>query len=82
MEGGCAYTPVPPGLPHGVPFDPGCVGCVALATAAEAALMTPNPNGNLNRIDYSIKADFQMEPYLGTLHQGPLRTNLALWHVS
>ena len=32
---------------------------------------------NLDRIYYSIKADFQMEPYLGTLHQGPLRTT---WH--
>ena len=29
-------------LPHGAHFDPG-VGCIALATAAETALMTPIP---------------------------------------
>ena len=40
-------------------------------------LMTPNPDSNLDRIYCSIKADFQMEPYLGMLHQGPLRTTLA-----
>ena len=62
-------------LPHEAHFDPG-VGCVALATAAEKGLMTPYPNSD--RVHYSIKADFQMEPYLGTLHhQGPLRTSLA-----
>ena len=63
-------------LPHGAHFDPG-VGCTALATAAETALMTPKADSNLDRIYYSIKNDFQMEPYLGTLHQGPLRTTLA-----
>ena len=45
----------------------------ALATATETALMTPNPDSDLDR-DYSIKADFQMSHYLDILHQGPLRT--------
>ena len=43
--------------------------------------MTPNPDSNLDRIYYSIKADFQMEPYLGTLHQGSLRTPLARFRL-
>ena len=53
-------------LPHGPYFEPG-VGCVALATAAEIALMTPNPESNLDRLYHSIKVDFQMELCLGTL---------------
>ena len=67
-------------LPHGAYFDPG-VGCAALATAAETALMTPNPDSNLDRIYHSIKADFQMEPYLATLHQAPLRTTSARFRL-
>ena len=56
-------------------------GCVALATAAEIALKTPNPDSNVDCVYYSIKADFQMEPYMGTLHQGPLCTTLACFRL-
>ena len=79
MGAGCARTPVPVGLtlPHGAQVDPE-VRCVALATAAETGLMTPNPDSNLDGVYYSLKVDFDwMEPYLGTLHRGPLRTTLA-----
>ena len=69
------HSPLGITLPHGTHFDPE-VGCVALATAAETALVTPNTDSNLDHLYYSIsiKADFQMEPYMDTLHQGPLRT--------
>ena len=39
--------------------------------------MTPSPSNNLDRVYYSFKTTFQMEPYLSELHRGPQRTTLC-----
>ena len=56
-------------------------GCTAMAAAAETALMTPTLDNNLDRVYYSFKTDFRMEPYLTQLHRGPLRTTLARFRL-
>ena len=67
-------------LPLGAQFDPG-VGCEALAAAAETALLTPNPDSNMDRIYYSFKEGLRMEPFLYELYRGPLRTTLARFRL-
>ena len=65
-------VPLPP---LGAQFGPE-VGCEALATAAETALLSPNPD-SMARLYYSFKEGLKMEPFLYKLHRGPLRTTLA-----
>ena len=52
-----------------------------MAAAAEIALVTPTLDNNLDRVYYSFKTDFRMEPYLTQLHRGPLRTTLARFRL-
>ena len=64
----------------GADFNPEA-GCTAMAAAAETSLMTPTLDDNLDRVYYSFKTDFRMEPYLTQLHRGPLRTTLARFRL-
>ena len=64
----------------GADFNPEA-GCTAMAAAAETALMTPTLDNNLDRVYYSYKTDFRMEPYLTQRHRGPLRTALARFRL-
>ena len=41
----------------------------------------PTLDNNLDRVYYSFKTDFRMEPYLTQLHLGPLRTTLARFRL-
>ena len=75
-----------PAPPRGTLPAPGAdfhpeAGCTAMAAAAETALMTPTLDNNLDRVYYSFKTDFRMEPCLTQLHRGPLRTTLARFRL-
>ena len=67
-------------LSPGAEFNPE-FSCAALATAAETALMTPSPSNNLDRVYYSFKTTFEMEPYLSELHRGPQLTTLVRFRL-
>ena len=43
--------------------------------------MTPTLDNDLDRVYYSFKTDFRMEPYLTQLHRGPLRITLARFRL-